>query len=159
MDTVLETTTGADPRVQTLVAALGAELTARYGDYEPGAGPSAQTDCLLVSVAGRPVGCVALTRPGGQIGVVTRMYVDPTARGRRIGRLLVQRVEQLAAERGCRRLRLMTGVRQPEALRLYDSAGWSRVECQDGDHPTTVCFEKAISGPPADRRCPDPPAR
>ena len=74
------------------------------------------------------------------------MYVAPAARGLRIGRLLLRGVEELAAARGYRLLRLEAGTRQPEALRLYDSAGWSRIECYGyfKDDDTTLCYEKAI---------------
>ncbi|SDZ26261.1 hypothetical protein SAMN05660209_05214, partial [Geodermatophilus africanus] len=43
-------------------------------------------------------------------------------------------------------LRLETGTQQPEALRLYDSSGWSRIECYGyfQDDPTTICYEKTV---------------
>src|SRR3712207_8855378 len=72
------------------------------------------------------------------------MYVAPDTRGLRVGRLLLRGVEELAASRGYQLLRLETGTQQPEALRLYDSSGWSRIECYGyfKDDPTTICYEK-----------------
>lgn len=80
------------------------------------------------------------------VGEIKRMYVDPAARGHQIGRQLLGRAEELAVQRGCRSLRSKTGTAQPEALRLYDSAGWSRVGCTDHsrDDPTTVCFSREL---------------
>jgi GNAT superfamily N-acetyltransferase len=146
MDAVLEVTTSADPDLQPLVAAQEAEVQARYRSDDPGPGLPAGTPCLLARVDGRPVGCVALGRLSAGTGEVKRMYVDPASRGHRIGRLLLQGVEDLAAARGDERLRLEAGTEQPEALRLYDSAGWSRIECYGyfKDHPSTICFEKRL---------------
>jgi GNAT superfamily N-acetyltransferase len=147
MDAVIAVTTGADPDLQPLVAAQEAEVMARYDSDDSGPGLSAGTPCLLAHVGGRPVGCVALAHLGTAVGEVKRMYVDPAARGRRIGRLLLDAVEDLAVARGYRLLRLEAGTQQPEALRLYDSAGWSRIECYGyfKDHPSTVCFEKPLA--------------
>jgi GNAT superfamily N-acetyltransferase len=144
---VIAVTTDADPDLQPLVAAQEAEVMARYGSDDSGPGLSAGTPCLLARVGDRPVGCVALARLSTGVGEVKRMYVDPAARGRRIGRLLLDAVEDLAVERGYRLLRLEAGTQQPEALRLYDSAGWSRIECYGyfKDHPSTVCFEKPLA--------------
>ncbi len=146
MDAVLELTTGADPDLQPLVAAQEAEVMARYGSDDPGPGLSTETPCLLARLDGRPVGCVALGRLSEEVGEVKRMYVDPDARGHRVGRLLLQGVEDLAVARGYRLLRLETGTQQPEALRLYASAGWSRIPCYGywKDDPSTICFEKPL---------------
>jgi GNAT superfamily N-acetyltransferase len=147
MDAVLELTTGADPDLQPLVAAQEAEVMARYGSDDPGPGLSTETPCLLARLDGRPVGCVALGRLSEEVGEVKRMYVDPGARGHRIGRLLLDGVEELAGSSGCRVLRLEAGTEQPEALGLYEGAGWSRIECYGyfKDDPTTICFEKVVS--------------
>ena len=74
------------------------------------------------------------------------MYVAPDTRGLRVGRLLLRGVEELAASRGYQLLRLETGTQQPEALRLYDRSGWSRIECYGyfKDDPTTICYEKTV---------------
>jgi len=58
--------------------------------------------------------------------------------------------EQLAARLGHRLLRLETGTEQPEAVILHESAGWTRIPCYGyfKDHPTTICFEKELPGPP-----------
>jgi GNAT superfamily N-acetyltransferase len=146
MDAVLETTTGGDPEVALLVAAQEAEVMARYGVDDAGPGLTVHTPCLIARVDARPVGCVALGRLSDSVGEVKRMYVAPAARGLRVGRLLLRGVEELAASHGYRLLRLETGTRQPEALRLYDSAGWSRTEGYGyfRDDPTTVCYEKTV---------------
>jgi putative acetyltransferase len=73
-------------------------------------------------------GAVA-TRPADEEGLpwaeVKRMYVAPAARGRRVGRLLLDRLLGHAKEGGITVLRLETGGKQLEALSLYRSAGFA----------------------------------
>jgi putative acetyltransferase len=59
-------------------------------------------------------------------GEVKRMFVQPAWRGRGVSRALLDFLEQEARGRGCRRLMLETGILQPEALGLYERAGFVR---------------------------------
>ena len=68
------------------------------------------------------VGCGALRIDVGY-GELKRMYVVPEARGQRLGRLILDRIEAEARREGLGYLRLETGIRQPEALSLYRAAG------------------------------------
>jgi GNAT superfamily N-acetyltransferase len=147
VEPVIEVTTSGDPALLALVAAQEREVMSRYGVADAGPGLSPDAACLLARLDGRPVGCVALGSLGGGVGEVKRMYVDPAARGHRIGRLLLQGVEDLAAARGDRLLRLEAGTEQPEALRLYRGSGWREIPCYGyfRDDPTTVCFEKSVA--------------
>ena len=52
------------------------------------------------------------------------MYVEPAARGRKLGRSILLRIEQEARTAGLECLRLETGIHQAEALALYRSAGY-----------------------------------
>jgi GNAT superfamily N-acetyltransferase len=144
----IDETTGADPALRALVAAQEREVMSRYDVVDAGPGPSPDTPCLVVRVDGHPVGCVALAPLEDGVGEIKRMYTDPSVRGRRIGRLLLDRVEEVAARSGYRLLRLETGTEQPEALRLYSSAGWRLIPCYGyfADDPTTRCFEKTVGG-------------
>jgi putative acetyltransferase len=55
-----------------------------------------------------------------------RMYVAPAARGRRIGRLLLDQLLDHAKGQGIAVLRLETGDKQMEALSLYRSVGFAQ---------------------------------
>jgi len=59
------------------------------------------------------VACGALKRHAGGIGEVKRMYTRPSHRGRKIGAMIVERLEALARTEGLRRLVLETGDRIP----------------------------------------------
>ena len=55
---------------------------------------------------------------------VKRMYVAPAARRTGLARLVLRSLEDSAREDGCDVLVLETGLRQPEAIELYQSAGY-----------------------------------
>jgi putative acetyltransferase len=101
---------------------------------------------LVASIDGHAVGCGALHLALG-VGEVKRMFVLPEFRGRGIARQLLMALESTARERGYSTLRLETGTRQPEAIGLYRSAGYSEIPCfgeYAGDR-FSVCFEKRFA--------------
>ena len=71
---------------------------------------------------------------GSDWAEVKRMYVAPDARGRRIGRLLLDRLLEHAQDQRIRVLRLETGDKQAEALSLYRSVGFAH-RGPFGDYP------------------------
>jgi GNAT superfamily N-acetyltransferase len=136
------------PDVERLVSLLLVDIAVRYqsDEPEPPLGPSARF--LLARRDGVAVGCVAVQDLGPGLGEVKRMYVAETERGRGVGRLLLGGAEELARERGYTRLRLETGDMQPEAVALYASSGWHRIEPYGywKDEPGVICFEKQLAG-------------
>jgi len=97
---------------------------------------------------GTPVACGAL-RPSevdGE-GEVKRMYTVPAARRQGISRLLLARLEERARQLGYRAVRLETGTAQPEAMALYEGAGWRPIEPfgRYADSPAQRCFGKELA--------------
>jgi putative acetyltransferase len=82
---------------------------------------------LVARVDGRALGCGAVVSSGEGWAEIKRMFVSPSARGLKLGRRLLERIEALASENGERLLRLETGAKQPEALALYRSAGFVEI--------------------------------
>jgi putative acetyltransferase len=74
---------------------------------------------------GKAVGCGAVVRCAEGWAEIKRMFVAPQVRGRKLGRRLLERLKVIALQRGATLLRLETGIRQPEALALYRSAGFT----------------------------------
>ena len=70
--------------------------------------------------------CGALKRHDGGIGEIKRMYTRPSHRGRKIGAMIVERIEALARIEGLRRLVLETGDHHPAAWTVYERAGFIR---------------------------------
>jgi GNAT superfamily N-acetyltransferase len=101
---------------------------------------------LVARIEDRPAGCGGLRRLEAAVAEVKRMYVDPWARRRGVGREILVGLEAEARRLGYRTVRLETGTLQPEAIGLYESAGYQRIprygEFVDNVH--SVCFEKAL---------------
>ena len=74
------------------------------------------------------------------------MFVDPSARGLKVGRQLLDKLEELALASGATALRLETGIRQPEALGLYRSHGFVEIPpfADYQPDPLSVFMEKSI---------------
>ena len=126
------------------------EMVERYGaDLEPGAKPTSDDVAawIVAREDGRALGCGALRSLGEPVVEIKRMYVRPEARGRGIGAAILGVLEQQAVELGFRVVRLETGPLQPEALRLYESAGYREIPCF-GAYATGAasrCFERRIA--------------
>ena len=140
-----------DPAGAALRAAQEAELDARYGaaGHEPGTRPSAaDIDVFLVATLnGAPVGCGALRRLDDISAEVKRMYVRPDHRRMRIGKLILEALEDAARDHGWAVLRLETGVEQPEARRLYERAGYREIP-PFGPYvgsELSVCYERDLT--------------
>jgi putative acetyltransferase len=80
------------------------------------------------------------------VGELKRMYVIPSYRGRGIGRAVLDGLETRARELGYHRLVLETWVRQPDAMALYTSAGYTQLEPYGFYRtlPLSRCFEKLL---------------
>ncbi|GAA2778454.1 GNAT family N-acetyltransferase [Saccharopolyspora taberi] len=75
-----------------------------------------------------------------------RMYIVPDMQGRGLARRMLAELERTAAEAGGKRMVLETGTRQPEAIALYESSGYSEIQ-KFGvyrDDPLSRCFGKEI---------------
>jgi putative acetyltransferase len=92
------------------------------------------------------VGCGAIRPLAPDVAEIKRMYVRKSARGLGVGRALVFELERLAAVFGYSRLVLETGVRQPEAIALYESRGFTRMANFAAylDNPLSVCYGKDL---------------
>lgn len=63
------------------------------------------------------------TLHAARVGVLNDLYVAPTSRGGGTGRALIERCQQLCAERGATKLAWETAPDNVVAQRLYDSLG------------------------------------
>jgi GNAT superfamily N-acetyltransferase len=78
--------------------------------------------------ADQPVACGGVRLVSPEVGELKRMYVAPAARRRGIARAMLAHLEHQARTLGAERLRLESGLHQPEALSLYASAGYVDAE-------------------------------
>jgi GNAT superfamily N-acetyltransferase len=98
---------------------------------------------LLATVDGVAAGCVAMRKLTQVEGgcEMKRLWVEPSFRGMRIGRRLVEEAVRWARTEGMFALYLDTiSVAMPEAVGLYQSMGFERVEPYHGDCTEDVEF-------------------
>jgi putative acetyltransferase len=102
---------------------------------------------IVARIDGRALGCAAVVDSGEGWAEVKRMFVSPAARGRQLGRRLLEQIETIAAARGASKLRLETGGRQPEALALYASSGFVEIGPfgKYRPDPLSIFMEKPIT--------------
>ena len=149
------------PDVLRLVEEVQAVYVARYGGpdetpldpamFEPPAG-----SFFVGYLRGRAVATgawrrtTAATLPGlpagAELAEVKRMYVSPTAQRRGLARRMLAHLEATAAATGVRGMVLETGIVQPEAIALYESAGYVPVPGfgHYRDSPLSRCFGRVL---------------
>lgn len=143
----------------TLIGELWSELVARYlGAAVTAEGEAERDDLELAELAppdgtflvahadDGPVGCGGIRRYDATTGEIKRMYVRPDARGRGVSRTLLRELEDVARQLGYDALVLETGLRQPEAIGLYESAGYARIQSYGyfRNEPLCVCYRKEL---------------
>ena len=100
------------------------ELANLPGDYAPPEGR-----LLLAEYNGQLAGCVALHKLSEGICEMKRLYLRPQFRGKRVGRILADRIIVEARQIGYRRMRLDTvePVMQ-DAVAMYRKIGFREIE-------------------------------
>jgi GNAT superfamily N-acetyltransferase len=122
-----------DPVVTGFIDLVQAEYVVRYGgpdeapidpaEFVPPAGR-----LLVASLDGVPAGCGGWRALGDGRAEVKRMFTVAEFRNRGVARALLAGLERTAAEAGITDLVLETGVVQPEAIALYVSSGYERID-------------------------------
>ena len=143
------------PDVQALCVAQQKEMHGIYGEADIGPTREAPMfvppDGVFLVIRdddGRAIGCGGVARFDDTRGEVKRMYVVPEARGRGLGRRLLEELEAQARALGYTGVVLETGDRQPEALGLYESSGYEKIPCYPpyDTRALSLCFEKRLEG-------------
>lgn len=140
-----------DSELGELLAAAYAELVVRYGAEGRSQVKEGAQYFVVLNDERQAVGCGALQAFGVETehagdGEVKRMYVAPDARGRGYARALLAGLEETARAAGHSALRLATGDRQPEAIALYESSGYTRTPPWGKyvNQPGTHCYAKVF---------------
>jgi len=136
-----------------LLTQLRTELSEKYPDELRGTPlipeelAAAGAAFLVARRNGKLVGCGAIRPHAPGVAEVKRMFVVREARGYGVGRAILENLETFAKHFGYRSVRLETGLKQPEAISLYESAGYHRAPCYGPfrENPMSVCFEKELS--------------
>ncbi|MUP39735.1 GNAT family N-acetyltransferase [Labilibaculum euxinus] len=101
---------------------------------------------VLAYEDGKPVGCGAIKEYEPLVMEVKRMFVLPECRGKGIASKVLQELENWAGELEFEKCTLETGVKQPEAIGLYQKNGYHFIPNygQYEDVKESVCFEKVL---------------
>lgn len=145
------------PELLLLVQHLWDELAQLYPEAKapPSAPPivaGERSGFVVAWLEGAAVGCGAfrpLAPNEPAVVEIKRMFVEPSARRRGVSRAILWELERLARASDFSVVRLETGMRQPGAIRLYETSGYQRIERfgRYRDDPLSVCFEKALTSP------------
>jgi putative acetyltransferase len=136
-----------DPVVAELVGLAGEEAANRYGDPQARSFPlDPRARFVVATVDGVGAGCGAIQALDDQTVEVKRMYVRPAYRGSGIARRILAALEDLAVGSYNLFIRLETGARQPESIRLYESAGYRPIPPYGPyvHSPLSLCYEKLV---------------
>ncbi|MEO7446310.1 MAG: GNAT family N-acetyltransferase [Ferruginibacter sp.] len=134
----------------SLVSFLDADLAIRDGEDHPFYDQFNKLDDInhvLVAYEGDDaVACGAMKPLSGEAMEIKRMYTLPGYRGQGIAATLLSHLEKWAASLGYKKCLLETGIRQPEAIALYEKMKYKRISNYDqyAGIDTSVCFGKEI---------------
>jgi putative acetyltransferase len=92
------------------------------------------------------VGCGAIKEYEPGVMEVKRMYVPLEKRGKGIASLVLSELEKWTGELGYKKCILETGIKQPEAIRLYQKNNYAVIKNygQYAEVESSVCFEKEV---------------
>lgn len=136
---------------QALVHQLDAELAIRDGDdhafYHQFNKIDAIKHVIVAYIDEKPVGCGAIKEYATGVMEVKRMYVPLAMRGKGIAGEILTALEAWAQELGYEKCILETGIAQPEAIRLYEKSGYTRISNygQYAGVENSACFEKIFA--------------
>jgi putative acetyltransferase len=144
-----------DPRIPEVMAMIH-ELDRYMGGLYPaesnhlmdiGALLQPNVRFFAAQVDGAYCACGAILLHGRDYAEVKRVYVMSRARGVGLGRRMLDTLEDATRHEGLRLMRLETGISQPEALGLFEAAGFRRCAAfgeYPPNDPYSVFMEKRL---------------
>lgn len=135
---------------QNLVALLDEDLKVRDGDehsfYAQFNKIENLRNVIVCYINNIPIGCGAFKEYDQKRVEIKRMFVRPEYRGHGIGLNILKELELWASELNYPECILETGKKQPEAIRLYQKAGYVLIKNygQYENIKNSVCMTKAI---------------
>ncbi len=148
--TTFKRTNSDDADFQQLVVLLDEELAIRDGDehtfYNQFNKIQNIANVIVCYVDDKAIACGAFKKYDDAQVEIKRMFTLPEYRGKSIGHKVLKELELWAAELHYTTCVLETGKKQPEAIRLYEKAGYKIIENygQYAGVENSVCMMKLI---------------
>ncbi|NML70737.1 GNAT family N-acetyltransferase [Chryseobacterium sp. RP-3-3] len=143
-------TDSSDIDFQNLVKLLDADLAVRDGEdhefYHQFNSIDMLKNCVVAYSDDLAVGCGAFKPFSEDTVEIKRMYTGPEKRGKGFASKILNELEIWAKEEGYSRCVLETGIKQPEAIALYEKWGYIRIP-NYGQYigiENSVCFGKVV---------------
>jgi len=154
------------PDAALLVEEVQGEYVARYGGrdetpIDPTYFEEPSGAFFVGYLDGRPVATGAWRRRTDVLvdgtsltAEVKRMYVVPSGRGLGLARAMLAHLEDTARDAGAEAMVLETGLRQPEAIALYESSGYLPIAGFGyyKDAPLSRCLSRSLLLPAQESR-------
>jgi len=100
---------------------------------------------LLLGLADdEPAGLGGVRHLDTEVAEVKSMYVAPAFRGSGLGRRILACLDEIAAEHGCRAVRLDTSDYLTPAVGLYRAAGYREVPAYNENPKADLWFERSL---------------
>lgn len=135
---------------QSLVKLLDADLAVRDGEdhdfYHQFNKIDMLRNCIVLYLDDVAVACGAFKPFSSDSVEIKRMYTDPEKRKMGLASAILNGLELWAKESGYKKCVLETGIKQPEAIALYEKNGYQRIPNygQYAGVENSVCFEKEL---------------
>lgn len=123
---------------------LGIDLEAEFADGPPRDLEPPNGVLLMARLDDEPVGLGGVRDLDTEVAEVKSMFVSRAARGRGVGRRLLEELEAIAARRGCWAVRLDTSDYLTPAVGLYRSAGYVEVPAYNENRKANLWFERQL---------------
>jgi GNAT superfamily N-acetyltransferase len=143
-------TDSSHPDFQELVALLDEDLSIRDGDDHSFYAAFNKIQNIRHAIVcyqnEQAIGCGAFKEFDANAVEIKRMFVLPQHRGQAVGFSILKELETWAGELNYRQCILETGKKQPEAIRLYQKAGYTVIDNygQYKNVENSVCMKKEI---------------
>ena len=143
-------TNSSNTDFMSLVALLDQDLKARDGEEHHFYAQFNKIENIRHAIvcysADQPIGCGAFKEFDPKTVEIKRMFVLPAFRGQGIGLSILKELEGWAAELNYPSCVLETGKKQPEAIRLYQKAGYTIMKNygQYANVENSVCMTKPL---------------
>ena len=146
----LKRTDSDDPNFVALVKLLDADLAIRDGEEHAFYAQYNKIDkikhVVLAYKGEKALGCGAIKEYAPGIMEIKRMYVLPEGRNQGIAKKVLAELEAWAQDLAYARCILETGLKQPEAIALYQKSDYEQIPNygQYAGVENSVCFEKVL---------------